>query len=83
MTPQAGDEEVLRLRERIHEIANDVSAVKLAVGAQTVKLGHVETLLTTLVTRDQFYPVKAITYGLAGIILLGVGGALMKLVIAP
>lgn len=41
----------------------------------------VDVKLEKVVTQDQFSPVKTITYGQVGVILLGVVGAILKLVI--
>ena len=40
-----------------------------------------ETLKTNYVTRDEFTPVKSIVYGMVGIILIAVFGALIALVV--
>lgn len=56
-------------------IASDVNYIKGDV--QEIK----STLKSSYVTTDQFEPVKKIVYGLVGLILVAVVGALLALVV--
>lgn len=61
--------------EAIAVIANDMSYVKrdIAEIKETVAHGYV--------TKDEFEPIKRLVYGLVGLILVGVVGALLSLVV--
>jgi len=56
------------LNERIRNIQLDVKEIK-------------EILKTDYVTKDEYDPIKKLVYGLVGLILIGVVGALLSLVI--
>jgi hypothetical protein len=60
--------------EKIHETNIEVHVVK-------VKMEALEALVKTFVTRPEFDPVKMITFGMAGSILMAVLGALLVKVI--
>lgn len=42
---------------------------------------HIKNALPRYVTQDEFKPVKAIAFGFAGIVLVAVVGAILKLII--
>ena len=65
-TDNAGDLRVIR--NDIAYIRDDVKEIKA-------------TLNSNYITRDQFEPVKKIVYGLVGLILVAVVGALLALVV--
>lgn len=56
-------------------MANDIKYVVKSVDDLNNKIDH------NYVTKDQFEPVKRIVYGLVGLILVAVVGALLSLVI--
>lgn len=59
----------------LETIANDITYIKDDV--KEIK----DTLKGSYVTKDEFEPVKRIVYGLVGLILVSVVGAVMGLVI--
>jgi hypothetical protein len=82
------------LREAVSEVRVDVAAIKTKVehleevvrdnskiSTIETKLEHLEKLVETFVTRPEFDPVKMITYGMAGSILLTVLGAILAKVV--
>ena len=60
-------EDVARVRERSHNIANHIQRIEA-------------TISKTFVTKDEFKPVKAVVYGLSGIILASSFAALMNII---
>ncbi len=58
----------LLLENKIDHMTSDIKEIK-------------DALKGTYVTQDQFAPVKTIVYGLVGIILVSVVGALLTLII--
>jgi hypothetical protein len=60
---------------RIAEIGRDLSYIK-------EKLTSIETQVSSqYVSKDEFDPIKRIVYGLVGLILISVAGALLGLVL--
>lgn len=56
-------------------MARDITYIKKSIDDLTAKVDH------NYVTKDQFEPVRKIVYGLVGLILVSVVGALMTLVV--
>lgn len=67
MTKVSVQTQVAVIAERTINIAKDVSDIK-------------STLTQDYVTQDQFEPVKKIVYGLVGLILVAVVGAVLALI---
>lgn len=57
--------------ERVPLICNDIAEIRKMLEEQK----------NTLVTQDQFWPVKTLVYGLTGMMLVSIVGALMTLII--
>lgn len=56
-------------------MANDLTYVRKAVDDLNEKVDH------NYVTKEEFRPVKQLVYGLVGLILMGVVGAILSLVV--
>lgn len=82
------------LRDTVSEVRVDIAEIKTKVehleeiikeipspGTLEAKFEHLEKLVETFVTRPEFDPVKMITYGMAGSILMTVLGAILAKVI--
>lgn len=84
------DEDIRAMKEESRELENSVRSLSgripdhfgetfavLASDVTRIKLA----LETQFVTKSEFDPVKRIVYGLAGLILLGAGGAVVRLIL--
>ena len=58
-------------------IANDISYIKTEV--QDIK----QKLEADYITKQEFEPIKKIVYGIVSLILVAVGGAIIKLILIP
>ena len=55
--------------------------VAVAVGIIQTDVGHIKDGMDKLVTKDEFYPVRNVVYGMVVLILVAVMGGLMALVV--
>ncbi len=55
--------------------------VAVAVGSIQTDIGHIKDGMDKLVTKDEFYPVRNVVYGMVVLILVAVMGGLMALVV--
>ena len=63
------------------ETLREVSALQLDVAVLKREVGDLRAMLSVLITRPEFTPVKLLTYGLSGSVLAGVVAALLAQVI--
>lgn len=61
--------------KNLEVIANDISYIKADI--KEIK----DSVVTTYVTKDQFEPIQRLVYGLVGLILFAVVGAVVSLVL--
>ena len=60
---------------------HEMALIRLSVTELGIKMNEQKKLLEHMVTVDQFFPVKVLVYGAAGLILTSVLGAVIALVI--
>jgi hypothetical protein len=73
-------------RERIEDLNRETTNVKLARLDEKVvtakdEIHQIKLMLEKYVTKIEFWPIKALVFGMAGLILSGVGAAIIALVI--
>ena len=71
-------DKILGFERSTHE---QISAIAVKVITIELEQAHMLTKLETLVSKLEFTPVKLLVYGMTGIILSGVIGALLTLVL--
>lgn len=74
-TSQKNEIRLATMSEQIKNIQGDISEIKSGVQELTQKIDH------TYATKEELRPVKAIAYGLVGMVLTAVVAALLALVI--
>lgn len=62
--------------EKIKNIEKDIGEIKTSINEIVTKIDN------TYVTKEELRPIKAITYGMVGAILMAVLGVLMNLALA-
>ena len=60
---------------------HEMALIRLSVTELGIKMNEQKKMLEHMVTVDQFFPVKVLVYGAAGLILTSVLGAIIALVI--
>ena len=70
--------QILGFERSIHD---QIAAIAVKVMTIELEQAHMLTKLETLVSKLEFTPVKLLVYGMTGIILAGVIGALLTLII--
>ena len=71
-----------RIEERTEQLSRDIARVELKIEAHTASADARSALFEgRFVTRAEFDPIKRIVYGVVGLVLISVFGALMALVV--
>lgn len=71
--------ELLYIRQRMHELATAVQAIKTDTAVIKTKLQVIEESLEDYVTIDRFSPVQKIAYGIIAVFGGGIGAYLLTL----
>jgi septal ring factor EnvC (AmiA/AmiB activator) len=79
---------ILAIRQDMRELRDEIRAmsdlrheVAERLARMETRLNALEQALTRLISREEFTPVRAIAYGLAGGVLVAVCGAILRLVV--
>lgn len=75
-TEQTNEIRLSVMGEKIKNIEKDIGEIKTSINEIVTKIDN------TYVTKEELRPIKAITYGMVGAILMAVLGVLMNLALA-
>lgn len=79
---------LIRIDERTKILVEEIGSIKIKLENNYVTqheheqcVKQIQEIKETMVTQEQFYPVRTLCYGFVGIILIAVVGALIALVL--
>jgi len=71
-----------KIKEQLHKIDTSVEILKVEVKRTCNRCDDlIETLEEKFVSQSEFKPIRTIVYGIIGLVLTAVGGAIVSLVI--